>query len=178
MDEQELITAAVEGSPHAGTFLVSVFGPQLQGYCRSISADLSDVDREMICEQAVELAVRKIDSFDRQKGTFPGWLRGFVRYTVLNWRRSAGLRSATPVDDLVLECPPSPPMPSARTSEMAQSVALAVRALAPEDQVYINLRYVQGLPTKEIAQRLDKSDAAVRQRLSRLQRSLNGRLSH
>lgn len=175
MEEQALIAAALEGSPHAGTFLVSVYGPQLLGYCRSLTPDLSDVDREMICEQAVELAVRKIDAFDRELGTFPGWLRGFVRNTVKNWRRGAGQRHPDPVEDLPLECLP-PPAPVA-INKVTDALRRAVRELPEQDQLYVNLRYQQGLPTKQIAQLLGKTDNAVRQRLSRLQRLLKDQLS-
>lgn len=178
MDEDALIAAALEGSPHAGTFLVSVFGPRLLGYCRSQTPDLSDTDREMICEQAVEIAVRKIETFDRAKGTFEGWLRGFVRYTVMNWRRASGQRHPDPVEDLVLQKPQTPVEPNDLEVPSPRVVALreAVSALSEADQVYLNLRYTQGLPTKAIATLVDKSDDAVRQRLSRSLRRLANQL--
>jgi RNA polymerase sigma factor (sigma-70 family) len=145
----------------------------LLGYCRSLTPDLSDVDREMICEQAVEIAVRKIDVYDPGLGTFPGWLRGFVRNTVKNWRRAEGQRHPDHVEDLVLTAgPPLAPVATPQTQAAAAALKKAVRALPEPDQVYLNLRYQQGLPTKQIAQLLGKSDAAVRQRLSRIQRHL------
>ena len=67
MDE-ELIQAAKAGQLHAGAFLVSLYGPRLLGYCRTITPDLGDVDRELICEQAIEKACRKIGRIRRDQG--------------------------------------------------------------------------------------------------------------
>jgi hypothetical protein len=90
--DEELIQAAKAGHKYAGAFLISVYGERLLGYCRTIAPDLGDVDRELICEQAAEKACRKIDEYDETKGTLPGWLRGFVRFGVLNWRRDWAAR--------------------------------------------------------------------------------------
>jgi RNA polymerase sigma-70 factor (ECF subfamily) len=46
-------------------------------------------------------------------------------------------------------------------------LARAVESLPPEQRDAVRLRYVDGLPTKEIAERLGKSDVAVRVMLSR-----------
>jgi RNA polymerase sigma-70 factor (ECF subfamily) len=57
-------------------------------------------------------------------------------------------------------------------------LARAVESLPPEQRDAVRLRYVDGLPTKEIAERLGKSDVAVRVLLSRtvqkLQQLLGG----
>jgi len=173
VDEQALIQAAKASEPGAGAFLVSRYGNQLIGYCRTLTPDMSDVDREMICEQAVELAVRKIDEYDEERGTFPGWLRGFVRNTVLNWRRVHGLRHPDNADVLSLEQPEPPP---ATPVALPADVAAALGALPELDQLYLYLRHVEHLPTKAIATLLDKSDAAVRKRLSRVHAQLREQL--
>ena len=46
-------------------------------------------------------------------------------------------------------------------------LARAVESLPPEQRDAVRLRYVDGLPTKEIADRLGKSDVAIRVMLSR-----------
>ena len=52
----------------------------------------------------------------------------------------------------------------------------ALTELTDEQQQAIQLRYAEGLPTKEIAQRLGKTDVAVRVLLSRSVRELEKRL--
>ena len=85
--DEELIRAAKAGNAHAGAFMISLYGPKLLGYCRTIAPDLGDIDREHICEQAIETACRKIDDYDPGKGPLHAWLRGFVRNGVRAWRR-------------------------------------------------------------------------------------------
>lgn len=177
MDE-DLIRAAQQNQPHAGAFMVSVYGPKLLGYCLTIAPDLSDVDREFICEHAVENACRKIDEFDPAKGSLVAWLRGFVRFGVLNWRRAAGVRAREPVDELGLPAwqPPARPEVDPDDPRFAR-LATAVQALPLHHQLLLALRYTEGLPTLEIADRLGLSDDVVRQRLSRLTRQLRRQMT-
>ncbi|HMM95056.1 sigma-70 family RNA polymerase sigma factor [Phycicoccus sp.] len=176
MDEAELIEAAREGQPHAGTFLVSMYAPRMLSYARSITHDLSDADRECICELAVERAVRKIDNFDPTRGTFQGWLRGFVRYTLLDWRRSTAARDVRPSDDLPLQAPPmlaEHPRPHPQTRQLNEAIA----DLGDADQLLVRLRYFEQLPSKEIAHLTGISDDAVRKRLSRITSRLRDAMS-
>lgn len=171
--EEDLIRAARENQPHAGAFMVSVYGQKLLGYCLTIAPDLGEVDREFICEQAVENACRKIGEFDSTKGSLVAWLRGFVRYGVLNWRRAAGVRAREPADERGLPArqPPAQSEVSPDDPQIAR-LATAVQALPLHHQLLLALRYTENLPTLEIADRLGLSDDVVRQRLSRLTRQL------
>ena len=176
MDE-ELIQAAKAGQPHAGAFLVSLYGPRLLGYCRTIAPDLGDVDRELICEQAIEKACRKMDEYDETKGTLAAWLRGFVRYGVLSWRRSWARRDPEHSCEFGPQAWQSRPQPALDPSHPRLArLAAAVRALPQDHQLLIALRFWENLPTFEIAARLHISDAAVRQRLSRLARQLRAQV--
>lgn len=176
MDE-ELIQAAKAGQPHAGAFLVSLYGPRLLGYCRTIAPDLGDVDRELICEQAIEKACRKMDGYDETKGSLAAWLRGFVRYGVLTWRRGWARRDHEQSSELGPQAWQPSPQPELDPSDPRLArLAAAVRALPQDHQLLIALRFWENLPTFEIAARLQISDAAVRQRLSRLTRQLRAQL--
>src|ERR1017187_1774774 len=170
--DEELIQAAKAGHEHAGAFLISLYGPRLLGYCRTIAPDLGDIDREFICEQAVEKACRKIDEYDEMKGTLPGWLRGFVRYGVLSWRRDwasgVHLADGTGAEDWQ----PRPEPEFDRGDPRLARLAAAVRAMPQHHQLLIALKFRENLPTHEIAARLRISEVAVRQRLSRLTRQL------
>lgn len=176
MDE-ELIQAAKAGQLHAGAFLVSLYGPRLLGYCRTITPDLGDVDRELICEQAIEKACRKMDEYDETKGSLAAWLRGFVRYGVLSWRRSWARCDPEHSSELGPQAWQPRPQPELSPSDPRLALlAAAVRALPQDHQLLIALRFWENLPTSEIAARLHISDAAVRQRLSRLARHLRAQV--
>ena len=70
--------------------------------------------------------------------------------------------------------------PSQAFSKNAKQASLdaAIGQLPEEQREVLNLRYVQGLPTKAIAEKLGKSDASVRVMLTRalqkLERSCGG----
>jgi RNA polymerase sigma factor (sigma-70 family) len=165
----ELITDARAGKPHAAPFLISLYGPPLAGYLRDIAYDLSDTDRELIAERAVEAAVRKIDRYDSTRGPFTVWLRAFARHEVLNWRRAtARLHSLDEVDV------PNPGPPDHRDppDPVLAAVTDALRALSDADQVIIALRDIEQLPSKQAADRLGITDDACRQRYTRARRRL------
>ena len=171
--DEDLIKAAKGGNERAGAFMISLYGPKLLGYCRTIAPDLGDVDRELICEQAVETACRKIDDYDSSKSPLHAWLRGFVRNGVRAWRRGpASQVSPLLVDPGAGSLPPITSTGPVQGDPRIGPLAAAVRALPPHHQLLIALRFIEDLPTYEIASRLGISDAAVRQRLSRLTRQL------
>ena len=166
---EELIADARAGKPHAAPFLISLYGPDLTGYVRAIASDLSDTDRELIAERAIEAAVRKIDRFDPTRAPFTAWLRAFVRFEVLSWRRAmARLDSLDGVDVAT----PDPPGHSGPNSEVVTAVTEALRTLRPADQVIIALHDIEQLPSKEAAARLGITDDACRQRYVRARRRL------
>ena len=111
--------------------------------------------------------MKKVADYEPDRAPFGSWLRGFVRYTVLDVRRSGAYPTPTPVEDLPLQAPPllaTPDQPNPRTAELNAAIA----ALPETDQLYLYLRFWEDLPTKEIADRLGKSDDAVRKQLSRI----------
>jgi len=165
----ELITDARAGKPHAAPFLISLHGPALAGYLRAIASDLSDTDRELIAERAIEAAVRKIDRYDPTHGPFAAWLRGFVRYEVLNWRRATARLDSLDAVDVPT---PDPPCHTNPPSEVVTAVTDALRTLRPAGQVIIALHDIERLPSKEAAARLGITDAACRQRYARARRRL------
>src|SRR5664280_1325442 len=79
-DVDELVLLAQAGAEEAGPYLVSLCGARLAGYARHLAPELSEAERDEVCERAVELAVRRIDRFDRNRGSFESWVRGFVRF--------------------------------------------------------------------------------------------------
>jgi RNA polymerase sigma factor (sigma-70 family) len=166
--ETELVLRARQGDPAAGPFLVSYLGDHLLGYARAITPDLGDTDRERIIELAIEAGVRAIDRFDPFRGSLRVWFRQQVRWKVAEWRRSG----PPPTVDL-------PPELSAGLEDVAPlraSVAEAIRAaiakLGPDDRVVLALRLVESLEHAEIAQRINITTEAARQRYLRARRRL------
>ena len=78
--------------------------------------------------------------------------------------------------DLLVASITSPSKALAR-SDRERKLSEALEALPDENQRALRLRYVEGLPSKEIAQRLKKSDGATRVLLSRSVAQLQATLS-
>ncbi|MDT5050073.1 MAG: polymerase sigma-70 factor, subfamily [Mycobacterium sp.] len=173
MSDDDLIQAAREGRDYAGPFLVSMFGPRLLGYCKSIASDLSDTDCERVVELAIEKAVRKIDAFDPTRGKFEAWLRTFVLHATQDWRRgnqrllsleaengNGRSLSETIASDPVIDQPDG----DSRLVPASQALRDLIPELNVPDQVIIGLRDIEGRSVKDVAALLDISEAACRQR--------------
>jgi RNA polymerase sigma factor (sigma-70 family) len=152
--------------------LVSLVAPRLLGYAAQLASDLGETDREAIVEAAIETAIDKIDQFDPNKGTFPGWVRTFVYYEVATWRRSHG----APPEELV---EPAVGLTDDDVDGPPSAAALAMTALVltlPEaSQLLLRLRFAEHLDHTEIAERLGIKPAASRKRLERVLTDLRER---
>ena len=80
--------------------------------------------------------------------------------------REAKLSSSIALEDLLVA---SMTTPSAAFSRNQKELAMlaAIGTLPPEQQEALRLRYLKGMPSKEIASQLGKTDGAVRVMLSR-----------
>jgi RNA polymerase sigma-70 factor (ECF subfamily) len=81
-------------------------------------------------------------------------------------RATGGDSSRAPLVDLLVASITSPSKALAR-NDREQKLWEALQALPEENQLALRLRYVEGLPSKQIAQQLNKSDGATRVLLSR-----------
>lgn len=181
MSDDDLIQAAREGRDYAGPFLVSMFGPALLGYCKSIASDLSDTDCERVVELAIEKAVRKIDAFDPTRGKFEAWLRTFVLHATQDWRRGSQRLLSLDAENgsgrsLADTIASDPVIDQAGGNGRLEPASQALRDLIPKlnlpDQVIIGLRDIESRSTKEVAALLDISQTACRQRHHRARRRL------
>jgi RNA polymerase sigma factor (sigma-70 family) len=169
--DSELVESARAGRPGAGAYLVSRYAPTLLGYCHSIAPDLGDVDREFVVGFAIENALRKIDTYDPNRAPFEIWLRTFVKFAALEWRRShAHTFAVDPTDQdgpLNDEAAPIRDL-GAPTSDRLAPVIDALHDALPQlkilDQIIIGMRSLEGRPFKDIAARLDITETAARQR--------------
>jgi RNA polymerase sigma-70 factor (ECF subfamily) len=177
--ERELLEAARDGQEHAGAFLVSLFGPRLMGYCRSVTRDMGDTDRDFIVEIAVETAVRKIDRYDQARGPLEAWLKTFVLHAAKDWRRSQARtlpsdpispesslnQSNNPRSDLSHNPDhDSDFLTSQRRTSAVEAVREALPRLSIDDQVMVAMRDLEGRPVREVATRLGINEDACRQR--------------
>jgi RNA polymerase sigma factor (sigma-70 family) len=174
VSDDDLIQAARDGHEYAAAFLVSLYGPRILGYCRSLASDLSDVDCEHIVELAIEKAVRKIDHYDQTRGRFEAWLRTFVLHATQDWRRGhhrlVSLDAETATGESRAHRLVAPPLlavdsdDSARLAPLIEALRDALPTMNPADQVIIALRDLEGRPVDSVAATLHINPDACRQR--------------
>jgi RNA polymerase sigma-70 factor (ECF subfamily) len=140
-----------------------------------------EVEAEDLAQDALERAIRRINSFNPARGSIEGWLWQIVVHAAADAGRVARrrqllaekLRTLRPLKESdEIRLPP----------ELADADLLAaVRALRSRDRTIIALRFGAGLPYAEIGRVLDlKPDAAAvagRRALARLRHDLEERRS-
>lgn len=170
MDElaSQLIERARAGDESAAPFLVSLYGERLLGYARAIAPDLSDLDRELIVERAVESGVRALSAFDETKGTLFAWFRRQIQYKTLDWRKAHPAEGEVPASYVA----PTSDQPS-HGVEVFEALSRILQQLSHDDQKIIALRDTEGLAYEEISTRLGVSTDALRQRHSRAVKRLH-----
>ena len=176
MDIAQLIEQLKNGDDTAGPVLVSVLGPRLLGYANLIASDLRLVDREQAVEHAIETAIRRIDRYDPSKGTFPGWVRAFVRHAVADVRRRQPGGAPRQLDEEMADLAVPEDNGDEEHGRPASAALTALVFTAPEaDQLILRLRYEENLPHAQIANRLGVSEPACRKRLERALERLRSR---
>jgi RNA polymerase sigma factor (sigma-70 family) len=165
MNVTELVASARDGTESASPYIVSLYGAKLTRFAHLLAADLSEVDREVLCERAIEKAVERIELFDPNRGSFDAWLRGFVRREVYEARRRVVPERLPAMDDIPAVAPSSGE--SVVPVEVIAALRAAVRRLPETDQLIIALRAYENLPYAAIAEQLGADQTACRVRYHR-----------
>lgn len=168
--------------------------PRLVGFLRSIMSPrlLAQVEPEDLLQEAAAAALAGLATAPLDRYTPLEWLQELCRRRVIDahrfhfgaQRRDAGRAQSMHAagDDgsggfeaLLAASVTSPSAAFSRDVRLGR-LHQAIDGLPDEARAAVRLRYGQGLPTKEIAARLGKSDVAVRVLLSRTVRALEQRL--
>lgn len=106
--------------------------------------------------------LRRSDSFAEHRGNVESWVTGVAKLSAKAWiRRQAVLAARETSLDSVAERDASP------KETIRYGLIDAINRVPMAEREALTLRFVHGLPSKDIAQRLGMSDAATRKRLSR-----------
>jgi RNA polymerase sigma-70 factor (ECF subfamily) len=192
LNEPELLARAIKGDGNALTpLLYAHYERLLQRLRRNLPEDLRGVlDAEDVLQQAHIKAFRAIRTFQNEDGdSFAGWLTTVADNTLADEirktrrrKRGGGMRrvrapsndssaGAAALVDLVVGHDHTPSSSAAR-HEAIQAVRAAVAGLPPRQREALSLVYLEGLSSKEAAERMGISDAAVRSLVDRGRDSL------
>ncbi len=180
-DTSELEARARAGSGTALAVLVERWRGRLHAYAQSrIGRDLgSRLDADDVVQEALMYALRAVRTADLAGRDVFGWLCGVAddRLTDLARRHRAArrdvaaeARAAQLIDALAASM--TSPSAAAMRGERETRLAAAVAALPAGVAEMLRLRYADGLASRDIAEKVGKTDDAVRAALSRALRAL------
>lgn len=168
---------------------------QLSGFVRSITGEhlLAVVEVDDLVQEVSTAALSSLDTAPLDEYSPMEWLQQIARRRVIDAHRfhfdakrrdanrqqslnaggSSGSTgdSAPGLEQLLAASMTSPSAAFSRDVRMMR-MQEAVESLADDQKQAIRMRYAEGLPTKQIAEKLGKSDVAVRVLLSRSMRQL------
>jgi RNA polymerase sigma-70 factor (ECF subfamily) len=174
-DEEELLAVRARTEPDAFGLLYEAHAVTVYRYLRARGAD-EDLAEELTAI-SFERALRAIGHFRPGRGGFRPWLLAIARNAWVD-----GYRRRIPVADLAAVPDNATPSPSPEAAAVAAEERALVRRLLSElpdvARDALALRYAGGLPSRDIAQVIGKSEDATKKLLSRSLASLREAARH
>ena len=196
-DDSDLVLKIRKLEPDALAEFIEQNRNQLSGFVRSITGDhllavveLDDFIQEISTTAITSLSTAPLDQYEPMQ-----WLQQIARRRVADahrfhfgaQRRDAGRQkslqagggsadaSAVGFEQLLAASMTSPSAAVSRDIRMHRMME-AISELPDEQRTAIRMRYAEGMSTKTIAQKLEKTDVATRVLLSRSMRELEKKL--
>lgn len=169
-----LFNNAQRGDREAFGRLIAGQEDQLAGHVRlRLGASLRErLEVEDVLQESYTRALRPIKQFRWQgPAALQGWLRRIAENVILELAKKHRRDQVIYLEGDVASTDPTPSR-QMRREERFDRFEAAVRSLAPEYREVVRLSRVQGLPTRKIAERMNRSPKAVSHLLSRAMKKL------
>lgn len=163
----KLVAEAQAGDPAAfGVIYEEFLNPIFRFIVMQVrhQADAEDLTQEVFVK-----AFSRLEQFTDQGHNFSAWLYQIARTTTLDWFKKKKLVIVDQPDEVFgnIESPHGNPLVLALNKESQESLTRALAKLSHTDREVLVLYYVSDLTYAEIAEALQISEEAVRQRKSR-----------
>ncbi len=170
----DLVERARGGDTQA---FVELFEPLRERLLASIQRRMSPgirqlVDPEDVLQDTFVRALHSLDRFHWQGDeSLRRWLESIATHVTLDVIRHQGRRKAIRIDrDVQGEV--APPSRRMRRQERRERLDDALRTLSPDHRTVLELSRMEGLPIRDIADRMGRSESAVKNLLLRATRRL------
>ncbi|KKU36997.1 MAG: RNA polymerase, sigma-24 subunit, ECF subfamily [Candidatus Wolfebacteria bacterium GW2011_GWC2_46_275] len=110
--------------------------------------------------------IAKIDTFDEEKGNFPGWIWQIARNTLIDHYRDKKEIAFADAGEGIEEIASA--VDDVDQRMRVQNIMLAVHQLSEEEQELFSLRYVSDVSYKDMSGMLGRSESALRVAVHRL----------
>jgi len=170
---EELFRRAAGGDRSAFDALADEHRARLDAHvCTRLGGALRrNVDPDDIVQETLLRAFQSISGMEwRGEAAFRGWLRSTAEHVILHAAQS-NRKSRPPLDPEVPADDPSPSRVQMR-NERFERLRRAIDGLPPDYRKVVTLARIERLRIREIAQRMERSEDAVKQLLARALRKL------
>ena len=164
--ERGLRSAVLAGDERAWQSWYEESFDALTAYVAWRCAGLRDLAEEVVQETWLT-AVRRIRSFDPERGSFAGWLRGIAANILRNYFRAES-RRARPVQSVNGQCPARQSM-TARSEQpdLAERIAKALTTLPERYESVLRAKYLDQQSVATIAELWNETPKAIESLLTR-----------
>lgn len=162
--EDELLQRMLRREERAWREFQTRFGPLIEGAVRQVTGRFARLlqsvdDEEILATFLCELNARdmhKLRCFDPSYGSLGGWAAFLARRTAWDYVRRAGRSAARQADhelnDVVCDAPD--PLRWACASHEWRNVKRAIDHLTERDRTFVDLLFVQGRSSEQIAEHM------------------------
>jgi RNA polymerase sigma-70 factor (ECF subfamily) len=158
-NENELLQRISE-DPQAFAAIYDHYYPRIYNYTRSRIGNRED--SEDITSLVFEKMFNRLDTFNRQKGSFAGWVFTIAHNAVSDHLRSMSRKRLLPLEGIgELACTLPGPEDMYITGENNEELLAALRLLSDRERSLIGLKFWARLSNRSIAQIMDISESNV-----------------
>ena len=164
-----LVRRAQQGEAEAATALYRQYGPPIFRYF-VFRVDDEATAEDLTAEVFLQM-VRGLQRYEDRGLPFSAWLFRVAHARLVDYRRRARVRQSEPLEETTLDTEPGPEVETIVRAE-TQQVFAAIRSLTDDQQMVIQLRFVEGYSLEITAEVMRKTIGAVKAMQQRALRRL------
>ncbi|MFF2889668.1 sigma-70 family RNA polymerase sigma factor [Paenibacillus sp. NPDC057967] len=162
MTEENIVKHIKKRNERALAFIVKTYGGLLAAIIKR-HVQFNEQEYEECLDDVLLAIWHHIDSFDEERNTFKQWIAAIAKHRAIDYqrrmlRRNQHVVSADITDELVYKQPG--PTPSHDVEEVLEQ-------LSDTERVVFEKYYLEGVPSREIAQQMNVKESWIHNKLSR-----------
>lgn len=159
--EDEALARASQGDLEAFGQLYERYAERIFNYVYYRTGNLHDA--EDLTARVFQRAMNHIRSYTNRGAPFSAWLYRIAHNLVANWHRDRSRKQEIAIDDLpTLPAKGDHPERNLVRSQEQDALLRIIRALPPERQNLLILKFVEGMSNAEIGKIMGRSEGAVK----------------
>lgn len=170
-DDSQLVKQCLGGDSSAQERLYARYARWLKVYF--LRSGFAATEADDLLQEVFLRAFRALGGFDPARGSLSGWLAAIARNTARkHWRKRSRPDDLDPQLAEETLADPSAPPPGPEHAEELAALRDCIDRLGGKLGRYVRLRYVEGLTTRALADRVGVPEATVRLRLAEAKQRL------